>query len=539
VVAVDSYDYIIVGAGPAGCVLANRLSADLACRVVLLEAGGPDRAREIRIPVAFTKLLQTGYDWNYHTTRQPQLAGRELYWPRGKTLGGSSSIHGQAWTRGHRVDYDGWAESCPGWSYEEVVPYFQRAEHRVGSNAGGVYGTSGPQFVSELRDPNPTTLAFLAACAEMGMRRLGELNEPDNTGFSLTPVSQRRGLRHSAADAYLRPVRRRPNLTVVTGAYVQRILFDGSRATGVEYVDAAGVTQRVTVSGEVILSGGAVNSPQLLMLSGIGDPEQLRAVGVEPRHELVGVGANLQDHLACAVIVHCLKPVTLFAADSRTQLVRFLLGRRGMLTSSINEAIAPVRSDPALAAPDFELIWLPVPVLGEGLTPPSAHGLTLAVLFLLPDSRGHIGLASADPSEPPIIDPGYLTAESDLRRLVAGLRIAEPLCDTVALRPYIGAPMAPWPGKVDDATLTRYVREHAQSAYHPVGTCRMGSDDAAVVDCELRVRGLEGLRVVDASVMPRLIRGHTHAPTVMIAERAADLIRASNHKLEPGSAETA
>ena len=348
-----SYRYVIVGAGPAGCVLANRLSADPGCRVVLLEAGGPDRAREIRIPVAFTNLLQTAYDWNYRTTSQPQLSGRELYWPRGKTLGGSTSIHGQAWARGHRVDYDGWAESCPGWSWEEVLPYFHRAEHRVGSNVGGVYGTSGPQYVSELRDPNPTTLAFLAACAEVGMRRLGELNEPDNTGYSLTPVSQRRGLRHSAADAYLRPVRRRRNLTVVTGAYVQRILFDGVRATGVEYRDAAGVTQRVTVSGEVILSGGAVNSPQLLMLSGIGDPEQLRAVGVEPRHELVGVGANLQDHLACAILVHCPKPVTLFAAESRAQLVRFLLGRRGMLTSSINEAIAPVRSDPALDAPDL------------------------------------------------------------------------------------------------------------------------------------------------------------------------------------------
>ncbi len=534
-----SYHYVIVGAGPAGCVLANRLSADPACRVVLLEAGGPDRAREIRIPVAFTKLLQTEYDWNYHTIGQPELAGRELYWPRGKTLGGSSSIHGQAWTRGHPVDYDAWAESCPGWSWQEVLPYFRRAEHRVGHNAGGVYGTSGPQFVSELRDPNPTTLAFLDACAELGMRRLGELNEPDNAGFSLTPVSQRRGLRNSAADAYLRPVRRRPNLTVLTGAHVQRIVFDGTRATGVEYRDAAGVTQQVTVSGEVILSGGAINSPQLLMLSGIGDPEQLRAVGVEPRHELMGVGANLQDHLACAVIVHCPKPVTLFAAESRAQLVRFLLTRRGMLTSSINEAIAYVRSDPALIAPDFELIWLPVPVLGEGLTPPTAHGLTLAALFLQPDSRGQIRLASADPAEPPIIDPGYLTAELDLRRLVAGMRIAEPLCDTAALRPYIGAPMAPWPGKVDDATLTRYVREQAQTAFHPVGTCRMGSDDAAVVDSELRVRGLDGLRVVDASIMPRLIRGHTHAPTVMIAERAADLIQANNHKPESDPADTA
>ena len=250
------------------------------------------------------------------------------------------------------------------------------------------------------------------------------------------------------------------------------------------------------------------------------------------RHELVGVGANLQDHLACALTVHCPKPVTLFAADSRAQLARFIFLRRGMLTSSVNEAVAFIRTDPALAAPDIELVWLPVPVLGEGLTPPPAHGVTLAVELLQPASHGDIRLASADPAEPPVIDPGYLTAESDLHGLVAGLRIAERLFDTAALRSFVGEPMAPWPGKVDDAKLATFVREHAETAFHPVGTCRMGSDDAAVVDCELRVRGLDGLRVVDASVMPRIIRGHTHAPTVVIAERAADLIRASKHEPE-------
>jgi choline dehydrogenase len=237
--------------------------------------------------------------------------------------------------------------------------------------------------------------------------------------------------------------------------------------------------------------------------------------------------------------VHCPKPVTLFAADSPTQLARFLFLRRGMLTSSVNEAVAFIRTDPALAAPDIELVWLPVPVLGEGLTPPPAHGVTLAVELLQPDSHGDIRLASADPAEPPVINPGYLTAESDLHGLATGSRIAERLYDTAGLRPYVGAPMAPWPGKVDDAKLKTFVREHAETAFHPVGTCRMGSDDAAVVDCELRVRGLDGLRVVDASVMPRIIRGHTHAPTVMIAERAADLIRASNHEPEPGRTDTA
>jgi choline dehydrogenase len=526
--AAGTYRYIIVGAGSAGCVLANRLSADAGCRVALLEAGGPDRKREIRIPLAAVKLFQSAYDWNYRTSKQPQLSDRELYWPRGKTLGGSSSINGMAWVRGHRADYDGWAQRCPGWSYDDVLPYFHRAERRVGSNTGGVYGTSGAQVIAELRDPNPTTSAFLAACAELGMRRLDELNEPDNTGYAPTPVTQHRGVRHSAADAYLRPASRRRNLTVLTGTHVQRILLHGKSAIGVEYRDAAGVTQRLTASHEVILSAGAVNSPQLLMLSGIGDPDQLRAAGVEPRHELVGVGANLQDHLACGVTVHCPQPVTLVAAESRAQLARFLLARRGMLTSSINEAIAYVRSDPALTAPDLELIWFPVPFQGEGLTLPPTHGVTVAVLFQTPQSRGHIRLATADPAEPPVIDPGYLTAESDLPPLLAGIRIAERLCETDALRPYVGGPMPPWPGKVDDLTLARYVRDHAQTAYHPVGSCRMGTDDSAVVDCELRVHGLEGLRVVDASVMPRITRGHPHAPTVMIAERAAELIRATS-----------
>jgi choline dehydrogenase len=526
--AATRYRYVIVGAGSAGCVLAGRLSADPACRVALLEAGGPDRKREIRIPAAASRLAQTAYDWNYRTSKQPQMSGRAMYWPRGKTLGGSSSINGQAWVRGHRIDYDGWAQTCPGWSYDEVLPYFQRAERRVGSNAGGVYGTSGPLCLSELRDPNQTTPAFLAACAELGLRRLDELNEPDNTGYAPTPVTQRHGRRHSAADAYLRPALRRHNLTVLTGAHAQRILLDEKRATGVEYRDAAGVTQQVTASHEVIISGGTVNSPQLLMLSGIGDPDHLRAASVQPRHDLAGVGANLQDHPACGVLVYCPKPITLVAAGSPAQLARYLLARRGMLTSNVAEAVAFVRSDPALAAPDLELIWLPVPLLDHGQTPPPGHGLTLAVVLLQPDSRGHIRLASAGPAEPPVIDPGYLTAASDLRRLLAGMRIAERLCGTDALRPYVGPPMPPWPGNVDDATLAQTVREHAQTAYHPVGTCRMGSDDAAVVDCQLRVRGLSGLRVADASVMPRIIRGHTHAPTVMIAERATDLMRAIN-----------
>jgi choline dehydrogenase len=521
----SSYDYVIVGAGSAGCVLANRLSADPTRTVALLEAGGRDRNLNIRIPAAFTKLFTTRYDWNYATSAQPGLADRRLYWPRGRTLGGSSAINAQMWVRGHPADYDAWARTSPGWSYGDVLPYFHRAEHRAGSNTGGAYGTDGPQWISELRDPNPTTAAFLAACAEAGLRRLDELNQPDPLGFAPTPVTQHRGRRVSAAHAYLRPAARRRNLTVVTAAHARAIRFDGTRAVGVEYQRPDGQVRYIEATSEVIASAGAVNSPQLLMLSGIGDPDVLRAAGVELRHELPGVGANLQDHLACAITVQCRQPVTLSGAESPGQLVRYLLLRKGMLTSNVGEAVAFVRSDPALDAPDLELIFAPVPFLDHGRTPPPGHGLTIGVVLLQPESRGRITLAGPDPVQPPVIDPGYLTSPADLPRLVAGMRQAERLLAAEALRAYVGPAMDPWPGQLTDAELEVFVRQHAETLYHPVGTCRMGTGPDAVVDPELRVHGLQGLRVVDASVMPRINRGHTHAPTVMLAERAADLIR--------------
>jgi choline dehydrogenase len=519
-----SYDYVIVGAGPAGCVLANRLSDAPGNRVVLLEAGKPDKAREVRIPAAFSKLFTTPYDWNYHTSKQPQLADRELYWPRGKTLGGSTSINAQMWIRGHQADYDGWARDCAGWSYADVLPYFQRIERRRGQTK--VHGVRGPLWISDLRTPNPSTLAFLAACGEAGLHRLDELNEPDNTGFALTPVTQRRGRRWSAVDAYLVPTAGRPNLTVLTGAFAERVQVEGDRATGVSYRDDYGASRLLTARREVILCAGTVNTPQLLMLSGIGDPEQLRDVGIEPKHDLPGVGANLQDHLAAGLTVHCPQPITMVAAESIGQLAQYLLRRKGMLTSNVAEGVAFIRSEPELPAPDLELIFAPAPFIDHGLTPPAGHGVTIGVVLLQPDSRGRIALASANPAEAPLIDPGYLTAEADLKRLVVGLRFAESLLGTEALRPYVGAPMDPWPGPVDDDVLAQYIRERAETLYHPVGTCRMGTDAQSVVDGELKVHGLRGLRVVDASVMPRINRGHTQAPVYMIAERAADLITA-------------
>jgi choline dehydrogenase len=517
-----TYDFIVIGAGPAGCVLANRLSGSPDRRVALIEAGQPDKAREIHIPAAFSKLFAGPYDWNYHTSKQPQLADRELFWPRGKTLGGSTSINAMMWVRGHQDDYDDWGRDCPGWSYEEVLPYFHRVEHRTVPTS--VYGSDGPLWISDLRSPNPASLAFLAACAEQGLRPLDELNQPDNSGFALTPVTQHRGRRFSAADAYLVPVAGRPNLDVITGALVERVELDGDRATGVTYRTATGGTRRLTARREVVLCAGAVNTPQLLMLSGIGDPDHLRDVGIEPRHELPGVGGNLQDHLAAGVVVACPQPVTLVAAESLGQLARYLVTHTGMLTSSVAEGVAFVRSRPDLTAPDLELLFAPVPFVDHGKTAPSGHGITLGAVLLQPKSRGRITLASADPAEAPVIDPGYLSEAADVKTLLAGVRMAEKLADSEALKPFVSGPMDPWPGKVDDDTLERHIRERAETLYHPVGTCKMGIGSGAVVDTELRVHGLRGLRVVDASVMPRINRGHTQAPVYMIAERAAELL---------------
>ncbi|GII64989.1 putative GMC-type oxidoreductase [Sphaerisporangium krabiense] len=513
------YDYVIVGAGAAGCVLANRLSADPAVRVLLLEAGGADRRMEIRVPAAFSKLFKTRYDWNVTTAKQVEMSGRELYWPLGRTLGGSTSINAQMWVRGHRADYDGW--NLPGWSYEEVLPYFRRSERRIGSNRGGVYGTGGPMFVSELRAPNEVTLAFLRACEEAGMTRLEELNGPSNEGFSQTPVTQERGRRWSAADGYLRPAMSRPNLTVLTAAPARRVLLDGSgRATGVEY----GEGRRVTAAREVIVSAGAVGSPRLLMLSGIGDPAELRAAGVEPRHELPGVGRNLMDHLAAGIVVACPAPVTLASAESLGNLARYLFGRGGPLTSNVAEAVAFLRTTPQEPAPDIELIFAPAPFVDHGLSRPPGHGVTVGAILLQPESRGRVTL---DGEGGVVVDPCYLTAEADVRRLAAGLARAREITETEALRPYAGGPMRPYGGERTQPELARYARETAETLYHPAGTCKMGIDDDAVVDPSLRVIGVPGLRVADASVMPTLNRGHTQAPTIMIAEKAADMIRAS------------
>ncbi|MEU8317930.1 GMC family oxidoreductase N-terminal domain-containing protein [Nonomuraea sp. NPDC048881] len=508
------YDYVIVGAGSAGCVLANRLSADPSVSVALVEAGGHDDKLEIRMPAGFAKLFKTDYDWNFTTAKQGEMSGRELYWPRGRVIGGSSSLNAQMWVRGCQEDYDQWG--VPGWTYEEVLPYFTRAEQRVGSNHGGVYGTSGPLYVSELRSPNVTTAAFLRACEELGLTRLAELNGRSNEGYCPTPVTQNRGRRWSAADAYLRPAAARPNLTVLTGATVDRVVFEGSRAVGIEH---SGGTL-VRAAREVVLSAGAIGSPYLLMRSGVGAAEELRDAGVPVVRELPEVGKNLQDHLASGVYVECKEPVTLTKAESLVNLLRYIVLRSGMLTTNVGEAVAFVRTSAEEPAPDIELVFAPGPFVDHGLTPPTGHGLTVGVVLLQPQSRGRVGLSGRDV----LIDPGYLSAEADVKRLVAGLKTAKQVFATSAMKRYAGGPMAPYWGPESDEELARWVRERGETLYHPVGTCRMGADEGSVVDPSLRVRGLEGLRVVDVSVMPTLNRGHTHAPAIMIGEKGSELI---------------
>lgn len=512
-------DYVVVGAGSSGAALAARLSEDPSVTVLLLEAGPPDRALELHVPAAFSKLFRSAYDWNYDTVPQTKLDGRTIYWPRGKTLGGSSSLNAMMWVRGFAADYDEWAEVAgPTWSWESLAPYFLRTEQT--------------QSVEHQRDPRPHTRAFLEAAREAG-HRVTPANLPEGQGFSQTMVSQRRGARASTADTYLRPARGRRNLRILTNAHARRVTFSGRdapRATGV-YVDVAGVTRHVRAHREVILCGGAVNSPHLLMLSGIGPSEHLTEHGIATLVDAPGVGENLQDHLV-AGLAPAARGGTLYGAESAAQLARYLSSRRGMLTSNVGEACGFLRTPVAdrfgvpSDLPDIEIIFAPVPYVGEGLAPPPAEGITVGAILLRPRSRGTIRLSSPDPHAKPLIDPAYLSDPDgiDEATMLAGLAACERLIDTDALRtvttsgwvqPDGGEAMTP--GERAELALRRY----SHTLYHPVGTARMGEDAASVVSPDLRVRGVDGLRVADASVMPTLIRGHTNAPAIVIGEVAA------------------
>jgi choline dehydrogenase len=541
-------DYIVVGAGSAGAALAARLSEDPRVSVLLLEAGGPDAAMELHIPAAFSKLFRGGYDWNYDTVPQPELEGRTIFWPRGKTLGGSSSLNAMMWVRGFAADYDEWARTAgDAWSWESLVPYF-RAVERTQDPVDDTQGSDGPQHVEHQRDPRPHTAAFLRAAAEAGYA-VTPANLPGGQGFSQTMVSEERGRRASTADAYLRPAKGRRNLRVVTGAHVRKVTFGPStgsvtgatgsgtaRATGV-YVEIDGITRQATARREVILCGGAVNTPQLLMLSGIGPAEHLTEHGIPVVVDAPEVGANLQDHLV-AGLAPAAKGGTLYGAERPAQLVKYVAQRKGMLTSNVAEAYGFMRTTVAdrvgadAGLPDIEIIFAPVPYVGEGLVPTPGEGITVGAILLRPVSRGTIRLASADPHAKPLIDPAYLSdAEGlDAAALTEGLLACERLIATAALG---DVTTGGWVQPEDGATMTREeraelsMRRYSHTLYHPVGTVRMGADAAAPVDPELRVRGVEGLRVADASVMPTVIRGHTNAPSIVIGVKAADLLRSA------------
>ena len=525
------YDYIIVGAGSAGCVLAHRLSAEPDARVLLLEGGPDDRPKEVKIPAAFPKLFKTERDWDYATEPEPHLDGRALYWPRGRMLGGSSSMNAQIYIRGNRLDYDRWAElGNEGWGWDDVLPYFKRAEHNE-RGPSRHHGTGGPLNVADLRDPSPLSRAFVQAGIEAGLAANPDFNGDEQDGVGPSQVTQRKGTRWSTATGYLKPARRRPNLTVMTGAHATRVLFDGRRATGVEYRRDGGV-ETAEARREVILSGGAVNSPQLLMLSGIGPAAELQAHGIDVVHDLPGVGQNLQDHLSVTVLATCHQPLSLLAAESLGNVARFLVLKKGMLTSNVGEAGAFVRTATGLEAPDIQFLFAPVLYINHGLAAPPEHGFTVGVILLTPKSTGTVTLSSADPLAAPRITANYLSdaAGDDLRVLVEGVRLARRVIRSHAFDQYRKAELAPTADVDSDSELAMFVRGIAETLYHPVGTCSMGIDAAAVVDPQLRVRGLDGLRVVDASVMPVIPRGNTNAPTIMIGEKAADLIRTTSHR---------
>ena len=537
----ESYDIVVVGAGSAGCVLAARLTEDPTLRVLLLEAGPPDSVDEVRIPSAFYRLFKTQRDWNYQTEQEPQLHGRRLFWPRGRTLGGSSSINAMIYIRGSRVDYDTWRDAygCAGWGYDDLLPYFRRAEDN--SRGGSEYhGVGGPLRVEDLRQVHGLTASFVGAAVDAGLPPNHDFNGATQDGVGRYQVTQRGGRRWSTADAYLRPALTRPNLTVRTDALATRVRIEAGRATGVEYRHR-GVSRLARAGREVVLCGGAVNSPQLLLLSGIGPADHLREHGLDVVLDLPGVGANLQDHPYLPVSWFTRDTTDLHAAETTANLVRWMATRRGPLTSNVAESGGFVRTRPGLPAPDVQFVVVPAIVANHGLTSPPGRGVTIAPTVVDVRSRGRLTLRSADPRWRPVIQAGYYTDAADLDTMVAGVRIAQEIARYRLLGRYLDRPYLPGPDLRSDRDVRAAARAGTETLYHPVGTCAMGTGPDAVVDPELRVRGVAGLRVADASVMPTVPRGNTHAPTVAVAERAADLLldRAPRADGDPAVAGTA
>jgi choline dehydrogenase-like flavoprotein len=526
----DVFDYLIVGAGTAGCVLASRLSENRDTRVALIEAGPMDRHPFIHIPATVGAAIATPkINWRFMTAPQPNLNGRQIPIPRGRVVGGSGSINGMVYFRGHPRDFDDWAAAGnTGWSYRDVLPYFIRSEHNEWYPSSPYHGRGGPMNVIHIRRPNPMTAAFLSAMESLKFRRNDDFNGADPEGYGPRQGTIRNGRRVSTATAYLEPASRRSNLTILTDARVARVVIENRRATGVDVLVEGG-TRRLIARREVIVSGGSILSPQVLMLSGIGDGEALRAHGIEVKHHLPGVGANLHDHLAVAVLME-MRNTESYGISWRAvprgawNLLEYALFRSGPLSSNVFESNAFVRTTAGLDRPDVQIVFQAARRNTNTFPFPLGHGFALSAVALYPKSRGRITLASADPRAVPIIDPNLLGDPADVGPLLRGLQLSRRVIAAPPFARYEAVEVQPGPGVQGDDALVEYIRRAASTVHHPVSSCRMGPDANSVVDSQLRVHGVEALRVADASVFPSVVGGNTNAAVVMVAEKAADMM---------------
>ena len=536
-----SFDYIVVGAGSAGCVLANRLTASGRHRVLLLEAGGEDRNIWIHVPIGYAKLFSDArHNWLYSSEPEPELGGRSIIQPRGKVLGGSSSINGLLYIRGQAEDFDHWRQlGNAGWSFTDVLPYFRRAEDQQ-RGADDLHGVGGPLSVSDVSEPHPLCEAFITACEQAGFPRTDDFNGASQEGAGYFQLTTRKGRRWSTARGYLKSARKRHNLSLVANALTTRILFEGRRAVGVEY-RKDGATHVARASGEVIVSGGAFNSPQLLQLSGVGPADLLRQHGIDVVADMPGVGADLQDHYQARFNYRCTEPITINdMMGSMTGRIaaglRYALLRKGFLTVGAGYAGGFFKTDPAMATPDVQLhfILFSADSVGQALHP--WPGFLASVCQLRPESRGTVRIKSADPAQAPAIAPRYLSASADRDVMVAGMQLLRRVMGQPAVARYIVEELVPGPKITSDADLLEFARQKGTTVFHPTSTCRMGSDVKAVVDERLRVHGFQGLRVADASIMPTVVSGNTNAACVMIGEKASDMILADASAMKTAAA---